>query len=379
VTTLDFTSALYLGLRHPSRSLRPWERLSAGAPAALTEPPGARAVTAELAALPGCAAATLAPSTLHLFWDLFEVLGRCGDVCIHLDSHTYPVARWGVERMACRGVPARRFRHHDPDALCRAASAASAAARGGRRPLVVTDGFCPACGRAAPLPAYLEIVRGLDGLLIIDDTQALGVLGAEPRPGRPYGGGGGGSLRWHGISGPEILVGASLAKGFGAPVAALSGAPELIERFESGGETRVHCSPPSAANLRAAEHALAVNRRHGEALRHRLARAVTHFRARLSELGLPCAGGLFPVQTLADEAADAVVLHGRLRDRGVRAVLHTPRAHERPRLSFLITAAHRPSELDGAADALAAAVRIARPGRRRTHEYELDQCVEKSH
>ena len=35
---LDFTSASYLGLRHPRRTLRPWPRLTTGVPAALAEP-----------------------------------------------------------------------------------------------------------------------------------------------------------------------------------------------------------------------------------------------------------------------------------------------------------------------------------------------------
>ena len=68
---LDFTSALYLGLRHPLGSSRPWAALSLGRPAALQPPPGAGALARELAALQGCEAATLLPSTLHLFWDLF--------------------------------------------------------------------------------------------------------------------------------------------------------------------------------------------------------------------------------------------------------------------------------------------------------------------
>jgi len=38
---LDFTSALYLGLRHPSGSLRPWARFTLGVPAALAAPPEA--------------------------------------------------------------------------------------------------------------------------------------------------------------------------------------------------------------------------------------------------------------------------------------------------------------------------------------------------
>ena len=51
---LDFTSALYLGLRHPSAALTPWPALSSGRPAALAEHRGAEDVAASLAGLAGC-------------------------------------------------------------------------------------------------------------------------------------------------------------------------------------------------------------------------------------------------------------------------------------------------------------------------------------
>jgi 8-amino-7-oxononanoate synthase len=91
---LDFTSALYLGLHHPKASLRPWEQLTTGRPAALEEPPGARAVAHKLAALVGCEGAVLVPSTLHLFWDLFGMLAHAR-VIIYMDAGAYPIAGWG--------------------------------------------------------------------------------------------------------------------------------------------------------------------------------------------------------------------------------------------------------------------------------------------
>src|SRR5262245_45621806 len=99
---LDFTSALYLGLRHPSAALAPWQALSAGRPAALAETAGAGAVAAKLARLAGCEAGTLLPSTLHLFWDLFASLPN--HAVFYVDSGAYPVARWGVERVMARGA-----------------------------------------------------------------------------------------------------------------------------------------------------------------------------------------------------------------------------------------------------------------------------------
>ena len=56
------------------------------------------------------------------------------------------------------------------------------ARRAGQRPVIVTDGFCPSCGQAAPLPALARLAAEMGGLLVIDDTQALGVLGREPSP-----------------------------------------------------------------------------------------------------------------------------------------------------------------------------------------------------
>src|SRR5215471_10144570 len=113
---LDFTSALYLGLSHASASLRPWNQLMTGAPAALVEPPRADAVAQRLAALQGSERGLLVPSTLHLFWDLFGALAG-DEVAIYTDVGVYPVVRWGVERAAARGVPVRGFAHHDPESL----------------------------------------------------------------------------------------------------------------------------------------------------------------------------------------------------------------------------------------------------------------------
>jgi hypothetical protein len=254
---LDFTSALYLGLRHASWSLRPWAQLTTGAPAALVAPPGARAVADALAALQGCQRGTLAPSTLHLFWDLFGMLPNHG-VAIYISGGTYPIARWGVERAAARGVPVRSFPHHDAAALWRQLQRDASRQL---RPVVVADGLCPDCGAPAPVAAYLENVRAFGGLLILDDTQALGVLGSAPKPDAPYGHDGGGSLPWSGVGGPDVLVGSSLAKGFGVPVAVLAGSETMIGRFKATSETRVHCSPPSLAVIHAAEGALEVNRR----------------------------------------------------------------------------------------------------------------------
>ena len=347
---LDFTSALYLGLAHPSSALRPWSHLTTGVPAALREAPSARAVARDVAMLVGCDRATVGTSTLHIFWDLFvELAGR--GVVIYMDAGLYPIGRWGIERAAARGVPVRSVPHHDADALRRALAQD---ATGRRRPLIAADGFCPRCGRPTPLAAYLDAARRWGGTLVVDDTQALGILGRDPASQTPYGTGGGGSLPWTGTSGPDVIVVASLAKGLGVPLAVLAGSETVVSRFEATSATRVHCSPPSIATLHAAAHALALNGTHGDRLRARLGRLVALFRRQLRQAGFPTIGGLFPVQTLATVRHDAAQrLHRALTRHNVSAVLRQDHAGTSPRLTFLLTARHGPWDIAGLAAALA--------------------------
>lgn len=340
---LDFTSALYLGLRHPSRELAPWLQFTTGRPAALAEPLAARGLARQLAHLQGCEAGTLGPSTFHLFWDLFGQLAK-DHVAIYVDTNAYPIARWGAERAAALGVPVRRFRGGDPEALWRQVERGSLCRR---RPIVLSDGYCPTSGGVAPLAAYLDCARAFGGFLLIDDSQALGVLGRDPGRQAPYGFGGGGSLPWSRIAGGDVIVVSSLAKGFGVPLAVLAGGHDMVARFEQDSETRVHCSPPSLAAVSTAEHAMVVNREHGDALRLYLAGLVRRFRRRLVEIGLTAQEGLFPMQTLAARPGlDASLLHERLLRSGIQAVLHHGGNGQGARISFLITARHGESDID---------------------------------
>jgi 8-amino-7-oxononanoate synthase len=349
---LDFTSALYLGLRHPSRSLHAWASLTTGRPAALETPASAIGVARQLAALQGCERATLLPSTLHLFWDLFGLLAR-ERVRIYMDAGTYAIARWGVER-AGRHVLVRRFPHYDAAAACELIERDE---QHGGCPIILADGFCPNCGRGAPIARLLQCVERRRGKLVLDDTQALGVLGERSRAATPYGHGGGGAPKWHGVGSPDVIVGASLAKGFGVPIAVLCGSDAVIRRFDEQSETRLHSSPPSVAVLRAAEHALAMNNRYGDRWRHHLSRLVERFRAQLRRIGLTACGGLFPAQTLDPvEGVSAETLHLHLLRRGIRTVLVRCCHGLGTRLAFLITALHRPAEIDRVIEALEGAV-----------------------
>ena len=337
---------------HASRALRPWRQLTTGVPTALATPVTARALAQAVAKLQGCESATLATSTLHLFWDLFGILAG-DDIAIFMDAGAYPIAAWGVERAAAAGVPVQSFSHYQAEALEQRIRQSLSRHR---IPVIVTDGLCPECGRVAPLADYWKSARTRNGYLIIDDTQASGILGHSPNREASYGHGGGGSLCWTGVRGDKILIISSLAKGFGVPIAVLSGSEAEIGRFENESETRVHCSPPAIAALRSLEHALAENEAQGDTLREHLSKEVRYFRELLTNAGFAAKGGLFPVQTLAPmRHGEARTVHARLLQNGVRPILHRGRSANEARLSFIITALHRPADLERAVAALAEA------------------------
>lgn len=343
MAALDFASALYLGLKHPARSLPPWECLTTGKPSGLEAPPLARQVAAVAAGLQGCEAGVVAASTLHLCWDVMGMLAR-QPIAVLVDSGAYPVAGWGVERAMLRGAKVRRFAHGNVAELQRALQLNARHTK--LRPVVVADAVSVRSGRALPVAEYLEAVRAYRGLLVIDNTQALGVFGTSPSHSMPYGWGGGGILPHVAASGEDVVLISSLAKAFGAPLAVLAGSRQFIAEFKALSETRDHCSPPSTVALLAAQRALECNARMGERLRERLLQRVGALRSGLAGMGIGTGGGWFPVQTLnLPEALDAVELNARLLECGIRTVPLKPRSDRGAQLAVVLRADHEMAEI----------------------------------
>lgn len=344
---VSFTSALYLGFTHSAAGLPPWQQLTSGRPSALREDPLTRRLALQLARLQGFADGLAFASTVHLFRDLLDLLSREA-VAILVDAGAYPIARWGAERAALQGCPIHTFTHGDPAALRRALRRC----RRQRRPIVITDGWCTQCGRAMPLADYLELLDHRDGLLVIDDTQALGLLGRYPEAALPYGHGGGGILPWLDLPSRSVISGASLAKSFGVPMAILGGAPRIVDAVRKRGLTRLHCSPPSLAHTNAAQRALLLNRQQGEELRRRLWHNVSRFRNSLMSIGLSSQGGCFPVQRIVlPHTTNVDDLYRQLTQQHIDCLI-TSDHQARPGITFLIRADHDPQQLDQTVDRL---------------------------
>ncbi|WP_315817251.1 aminotransferase class I/II-fold pyridoxal phosphate-dependent enzyme [Paraflavitalea speifideaquila] len=286
---MDFTSSLYLGMKHSSNELKGWQQLTTGVPAVLGESDLAVGVGNYVAGMQGLEKGLTAPSTLHLYWDLFDFL-RHRPVHLFIDEKVYPVSRYGIEKLLLSNIPVHPFRHFDAahvSDLIRRNSAPS------KIPVIVSDGWCPACGTAAPLQQYAATVKPLNGCVIVDDTQAFGVLGAGKQVRRPLGKGGGGLLRWQSNSTNTIITIVSLAKGFGVPMSVISSTQAFIESFARHSETRVNSSPVSQAHLQAAMNAFRINRQEGDERRAVLWRNINLLRTLLQQAGIKVQGVYF--------------------------------------------------------------------------------------
>ncbi|HLZ36598.1 MAG TPA: aminotransferase class I/II-fold pyridoxal phosphate-dependent enzyme [Mycobacteriales bacterium] len=338
---LDFTSALFLGWRHPARG-PDWPTLTTGRPAALDEPPAAPALAARIAARQGAEAGVVHRSALHGLWDAVATAVPSGGLVL-VDEASYPLAVAACAAALTRGAQVRPFRHHDVADLVERAD-------GRRGPIVaVTDGWCPGCNRPAPLPDLEAAVRARGGVLLVDDTQAAGVLGHDPGRGAPFGTDGAGTVRWLGSRPGSAVQVSSLAKGYGAPLAVTTGPAAFVRPLRSRG-TRWHASPPTAADLAAASAATADERRN-DRLRERLARLVARLRDGLARLGLRAVGWPFPLVSVPVPARTGRALLRRLAERDIRILLTVPRC--RPSavaVTWAVTARHRRAEIDRVLD-----------------------------
>ncbi|HEY1610102.1 MAG TPA: aminotransferase class I/II-fold pyridoxal phosphate-dependent enzyme [Paraburkholderia sp.] len=319
---LDFASALYLGMRHPSAQTGGYDALTTGTPAALASAPLANQLAARAAALQGCEAGVVAPSTLHLAVDVFDRLGRTH--ALIADDALYPVTRWGLQRVMGLGVPVDWFRHGDCADLTRRILQRRLA----KPPAVIADATS-ADGAPAPLARYLALVRGHGGLVAIDQSQLLGLLGERASPAHPWGFGGGGVLRHAALDPFEpILLIASWAKAFGAPLATLCGPLALVGAIARDAPTQTHCSAASQSAMLAAMNALAINEQRGDALRATLLQRISRLERGLRWLArtrVPDLRALrrqHPLQQLRLGSAErTLALHAGLRASGLRTAL----------------------------------------------------------
>ena len=302
----------------------------------------------KMAALQGCEAAIFATSTFQLFWDFFDLLSG-EEVVIYLEEGTYPIVQWGVDRANYQGVAVSYFPRQNLEYLNFMLSQNLA---NKKRPVVV-DGINSTKWHPSPLSDYLKAIEPFGGLLVVDDTQALGLFGHSSDSKAPFGYGGGGSLQWHVLESPNILLVSSLAKGFGVPIAVFSGSKQLIEWFRAKSQTLEHCSPPCMPLLHAVEHALNINESEGDKIRHYLNANIIKFQTLLQEAGFLKTASLFPIQVVVSpQIHDLEYFKRKLYDRRLRVLFQQSSDKSFSYVALCITAEHSLDEIEFAADVL---------------------------
>ncbi len=143
-----------------------------------------------------------------------------------------------------------------------------------QRPLVISDGVFPVSGEIAPLPAYLDLVKPLKGLVYLDDAHAVGVLGKN----------GGGTPEYYEILDESCHTSATLAKALGGFGGVIWGKEDWINGIDRSSRICVGASPPPLVVAAASARALAVARTSPD-LRQRLWDNVAQARNGLRNLG----------------------------------------------------------------------------------------------
>jgi 8-amino-7-oxononanoate synthase len=328
---VDFTSSNYLDYRHSHDQLRPWRQLTTGLPPALGEFRRSKRLAAELARRTGRSAGVLETSTLHAFVDGWAALTARPAAAL-IDEAAYPIGRLGLRASGHIGTVVRHF---DPVHVSEVVRRLPA----GRRPVLLVDGMCPGCGRLAPLHELATVLAQRRGVIMVDDTQAMGV-GATASLGIPP-------------SAPVVVV-ASTAKGYGVPLAVLAGPASLVSRVRRSAPSRLHSSGPSAAAEAALARALAADPVEGEQRRQVLADLIALFRSGLRQCRLPMAdGGQWPMQTVPVPAASCAFVHASLLRKGIRTVAVNRRCRAGLGIAFLLNAGHTSADISRAVDALA--------------------------
>ncbi len=222
-----------------------------------------------------------------------------------------------------------------------------------RRRLIAVDSVFSMDGDLFPLNDLVDLARRYDAWTYVDDAHGTGVLGASGR---------GATEHFHVEEAIDVVMG-TLGKALGIAGAFIAGSRTVIEYLTSRARSFVFttASPPmlAAATLAALRIAAAEPWR-----RERVRANARRLRGALKSLGWSCGGepDVPIVPVVVGEAAEAMRLAQLLAHRGfvVGAIRPPTVPPGTARLRLSLSADHTTEQVDGLANALAAALGGAR-------------------
>jgi glycine C-acetyltransferase len=242
---------------------------------------------------------------------------------------------------------AQRARYRNSDMGALEAELKKAEAAGARRILVATDGVFSMDGYVARLPEICALAQRHGAMVMVDDSHAVGFVGAQGR----------GTHEHHGVMGQVDLITGTLGKALGgASGGYTSGRRELVEVLRQ--RSRPYLFSNSLAPMIAGVSIAVLDLlQQQSALRDHLRDNTKFFRGEMEKLGFRILPGEHPiVPVMFGDAAVAAKVAERLLERGVYVIAFSypvvPMGQARIRVQM--SAAHSRADLELALRAFAA-------------------------
>jgi glycine C-acetyltransferase len=233
-----------------------------------------------------------------------------------------------------------RYANRDMEDLERQLSSAADA----RFRLVVTDGVFSMDGYLAPLPEICGLAERHDAMVMVDDSHAVGFMGANGR----------GTHEHHGVIGRIDAISGTLGKALGgASGGYISGRKELVAMLRQRSRPYLFSNsvaPPIAA---ASLEVLELLRSAGE-LRERLRENTTFFRSAMTAAGFDILPGEHPiVPVMVGDAVLAGRMAATMLEKGVYVVgfSYPVVPQGKARIRTQVSAAHSRADLERAVKA----------------------------
>jgi acyl carrier protein len=360
-TVFDFASANYLGLdldrRIFSQIQKDLERWG-------THPSWTRAIAsplpynqlertlAEMVRAPGV---LVFPTVTLIHMGVLPLLAGQGTLFL-MDERAHKSIQEGAALGRAKGASTKFFKHNDLEDL----RSELDSARNFDAVYICVDGVFSMTGDEAKIVDMVAICRDYpNATLYVDDAHGFGILGSSPDAENPYGSGGGGLLRKHGVDveRDKVIYVAALSKSFSS-LAAFITCRDMDEREHfSTASTFVNSGPCPTASLSSAQTGLNISQSsEGDSIRRVIYDLTKRFVDGVRDVGLVVVNeGYFPLVSVEIGSIAAVTDAAKiLWDRGI---LITPAVYpnapiKRSMLRFTFTAANTAAEIDAAIEAL---------------------------
>jgi glycine C-acetyltransferase len=218
---------------------------------------------------------------------------------------------------------------------------------GARFRMVVTDGVFSMDGYLAPLPEICELAERHDALVMVDDSHAVGFMGANGR----------GTHEHHGVMGRIDAISGTLGKALGgASGGYISGRKELVAMLRQRSRPYLFSNSVAPPIVAASLAVLELIRTAGE-LRQRLRDNTTFFRKEMTEQDFDILPGEHPiVPVMVGDAGLAARMAQSMLEKGVYVISFSypvvPQGKARIRTQ--VSAAHSRADLERAVAAFVA-------------------------